>query len=215
MALLSVLGPQGTLVMPSHSGDWSDPTNWSNPPVPNHWISIIKESMPAYDKNLTCTRKMGKISELFRLQPGVIRSEQPQLSFSAIGPLAKTIINGEQTFPQLGMNSPLGKCYELKAKVLLMGVDYDSNTCFHLAETLIPMMKSELCGSPILINGKRTWHEFIDFDYDSSDFLLCGENFEMTDRVSINDIGCGRSKLFSIIDAVDFAKKWLLINRKF
>src|SRR3954447_26436343 len=33
-AFLSVLGPDGTLVVPTHSGSLSDPSGWGNPPVP-------------------------------------------------------------------------------------------------------------------------------------------------------------------------------------
>ena len=40
-ALLDVVTPTGTLVMPTHSGDYTDPTLWSNPPVPASWIPIL------------------------------------------------------------------------------------------------------------------------------------------------------------------------------
>jgi len=37
LALENILGSDGTLVMPSHSGYLSDPKNWKNPPVPESW----------------------------------------------------------------------------------------------------------------------------------------------------------------------------------
>lgn len=46
LALEDILGPSGTLVMPAHSGDLSDPGVWENPPVPKSWWKIIKETMP-------------------------------------------------------------------------------------------------------------------------------------------------------------------------
>ena len=66
IALENVLGPEGTIVMPSHSGDLSDPGIWENPPVHKSWWKIIKESMPAYDCDLTPTRGIGVIPEVFR-----------------------------------------------------------------------------------------------------------------------------------------------------
>jgi len=213
MSLTEAIGKKGTLVMPAHSGDWSDPTDWQHPPVPKPWIEIIKATMPAYDKHLTQTRGMGRISELFRLQPKVKRSGHPQLSFSARGPKARLITNSKRLFPQLGTDSPLGKLYDLNAKVLLLGVDYDSNTCFHLAETLIPETVFKTNGAAMKIKGKRTWVEFADCDYESDDFVDCGRAFEQTGKVRIQQIGFSQSRLFYIRDAVDFAKDWLTKHR--
>ena len=44
-ALLDVLGPDGTLVVPAHSTDNSDPAGWPFPPVPQDWWPAIREHM--------------------------------------------------------------------------------------------------------------------------------------------------------------------------
>jgi aminoglycoside 3-N-acetyltransferase len=48
LALEEVLGQDGTLVMPAHTTDLSDPSQWKNPPVPNAWWQTIRETMPAF-----------------------------------------------------------------------------------------------------------------------------------------------------------------------
>ncbi|HTK12142.1 MAG TPA: AAC(3) family N-acetyltransferase, partial [Ktedonobacteraceae bacterium] len=47
-ALLDVVTGTGTLVMPTHSSNYTDPAKWSNPPVPQTWWPILYEQMPAF-----------------------------------------------------------------------------------------------------------------------------------------------------------------------
>lgn len=119
-ALLNALGNTGTLVMPAHSGDWSDPAGWENPPVPEDWIPTIRENMPAFNPSIAPTRGMGRIAELFRTFPGTLRSNHPQVSFCANGKFAEQITAHHPLTPQLGSDSPLGKIYDRGGKVLLL-----------------------------------------------------------------------------------------------
>ena len=55
-------------------------------------------------------------------------------SFASCGPLAE-ILTKEQSLPnKFGECSPLGSLYRHRGKILLLGVDHDSNTSLHLAE---------------------------------------------------------------------------------
>src|SRR3954447_16315795 len=52
-ALLDVLGPSGTLVVPTHTAGNSDPATWENPPIPQSWWPTVRQQMPAFDPRLT------------------------------------------------------------------------------------------------------------------------------------------------------------------
>lgn len=212
-ALLNAVGRDGTIVMPAHSADLSDPAEWENPPVPSDWIPIIYEQLPAFDPQLTPTRGMGQIAELFRTIPNTLRSDHPQGSFCANGKHAKEITEKHPLTPQFGIDSPLGTLYKLRANVLLLGTGYDSCTSFHLAESLIDEMPIKRMGAPVLDEGKRCWKWFDDYDYCSDDFQLIGKEFEKTGHVRTGKVGNAEAKLFSLQEGVDFAKQWLITHR--
>lgn len=215
-ALEEALGPEGTLVMPSHTGDLSEPSRWKHPPVPETWWETIRKTMPAFDSDMTPSRGIGIISECFRSQPGTLRSNHPSDSFVARGPRAKEIVGEHSLEFSMGNHSPLARVYDLEGHVLLLGATFECCSSLHLAEfrANYPAKKKIERGAPITLNGKRSWVRYQDFDTDDSDFPLIGKNFgESTGLVRTGPIAHGVAQLMPQRALVDFAVEWMEANR--
>jgi aminoglycoside N3'-acetyltransferase len=115
IAVLSeAIGPKGTLVMPSWSGNDDEP----------------------FDPKISpASPDLGVVADLFWRLPGVRRSDHLQ-AFAASGPLAQAILADSLPLPPHGPESPVGRVYDHDGKVLLLGVGHDANTTLHLAELI-------------------------------------------------------------------------------
>ena len=220
LALQNALGTAGTLVMPAHSADLTEPSKWREPPVPETWWPVIRKNTPAYDPDLTPTRSMGIIAETFRKQNGALRSAHPQHSFCAVGPRASFITDGHTLECGMGERSPLARIYELDGHVLLLGVDHSRNTSMHLAEyrASYPSRRVVEEAAPLSAAGASgKWTTFEDINLDSSDFGRIGEDLLRSSGgggVSRGKVGQANSQLMRQRDVVDYTVEWLGRNRR-
>ncbi len=217
LALEEALGPEGTLVMPTHSSDLSDPSEWKHPPVPEAWWATIRQTMPAFDVRMTPTRGVGVIPECFRNQEGTRRSLHPAASFAARGPQAEAIVANHTLDYPMGDGSPLARIYDLSGSILLLGASFQCASSLHLAEFRAdyPKKKRVKLGAPVVIDGIRKWVEFDDYDWDDSDFSTIGASFaENTGLVRSGRIGNGAAQLLPLRQFVDFAAEWMERHRR-
>jgi aminoglycoside 3-N-acetyltransferase len=215
LALLTAVGESGTIMVPTNSGNNTDPYEWRHPPVPEAWWQTIRDHTPAYNPLTTPTRGMGVVPELFRTWPGAVRSAHPAFSLAALGPRAEYLVADHALTEDTGDRSPLGKLYELDGHVLLLGVGHGNNTSLHLAEfrAKYPGKHALRTGSAMLVNGQRRWVAYETLDTDAGDFGEIGDAFDRAHDVPIQQIGGAQVRFFRQRPLVDFAVAWMEQNR--
>ena len=137
------LGPNGTLVMPSWSGDDDVPFDPSTTPA---------------------SPDLGVVADTFWRLAGVARSHHTH-AFAAAGPEAARITADPLPLPPHIPESPVGRVHDLDGQVLLLGVGHDADTTLHLAELLagVPYRVPTSCtvlrdGRPVRIHYEENDH---------------------------------------------------------
>ena len=209
-ALMDTLTPEGILVMPTFSGQLSDPAEWRDPPAPAGQIAALRADMQPFDPARTPTRNMGAVPEAFRAWPGVHRSAHPMQSVAAWGRGAEALVADHELDWPLGPDSPLGRLCELDGQVLLIGVGHNRNSTLHLAETRARHRRSVTRQVPVARNGGGAdWVEIDDVADDNGRlFPALGTAFEATGRVRIGPLGQAESRLMSQRALIEFAVPW-------
>ena len=211
-ALMEAVGENGTLLMATQTADNTDPSVWCEPPVmPALWADI-RESMPAYDPETEDMRGMGAIAENFRHRAETVCSSHPAFSYTAWGRYAKLLCNRQSMHFPLGEESPSARLYELKGMVLLLGVDFSSCTCMHLAEYRTecrPILIEESC---TMINRQRVWKRYLNLDLNSDTFNKIRPLINEYGTIRETMIGACHAQFFSATAAIDAATRFFEEN---
>lgn len=215
LALEETLTPEGTLVMPTHSADLTEPSHWRNPPIPESWWEPFRQNASPFSPSLTPTHGMGAIPEAFRKQDGVLRSNHPSVSFAAWGKHASFVAQDQPLSPLFGNESPLARVYDLEGWVLLLGVGHGNNTSLHLCEWRADLPRTyELAGAPIIVDSVRQWAAWQEMLWSDEDFVELGAAFAAeTGLQREGKIGAANAILVPQRQLVDFGVEWLGKNR--
>ncbi len=216
MALESVLGDNGTLVMPTFTEKLCDPGEPENY-FPEDEQDFVRAHLPIYSPDLTpVDRSIGFLPETFRKQAGTVRSSHPHLSFAARGVHAGEIISQHSFDYALGEGSPLRKLYDLQGFVLLLAAPANSNTSLHLAEYRLPReyLKPKNWDVCQWVDGERRWVQYRDIENNCDDFPRILEAFqEARGFCRSGKTGAGWSHLISQPELVDFGVSWMTLHR--
>ncbi|MFJ3882073.1 aminoglycoside N(3)-acetyltransferase [Streptomyces sp. NPDC090077] len=232
-ALLGVLGPRGTLLVPAFTAENSLTSTAHLARVAGLdevQAAAFRARMPPFDPDLTPSQDVGVFAEVVRTTPGAARSGHPQTSFAALGADAHRLCAGHRTESHLGEDSPLGKlCWE-GGRVLMINVGFSACTAFHLAEYRIPKPPLRMYDCVVKVNlpegrpdgrpGGREkghphegeWKTYEDVALDDGDFEEIGRAFPDA-LVRGGRVGGAPAAFFSIPHAVDHAQAWMTENR--
>ena len=150
--LLDLLGPDGTLVMPTFALCWL--------------------GRPPYEATRSASR-LGTVTNHFWRRAGVQRSLHPTHSFAATGQLALSLLQGhDHTQPPLGEHSPINRLADAGGKILLFAPK-QANTSMHVGEYLAGVPFVDFVCS-FMQNGARRevvvprcpWHVQFDYAYE-------------------------------------------------
>lgn len=184
-ALRRALGPEGTLVTPSWTGDDATPFDPASTPA---------------------AEDLGVLPALFWQQPGVVRSDHP-FAFAALGPKAREITQGPLPLPPHIHESPAGHVYDLDGQVLLLGVGHDANTTLHLAELIADVPYRVPKHITVRRDGKPVVVEYGENDHCCQQFALANQWLKGLQREG--HVGHAPSKLMRSRDVVRVALEQL------
>ncbi|MEV5209141.1 AAC(3) family N-acetyltransferase [Micromonospora sp. NPDC053740] len=216
-ALRDVLGPAGTLLVPTQT-DGNSTTSRAHLAATARMDRAQREryeaALPGWDRRTTPSQRMGALAEYVRCAPGAVRSDHPQTSFAALGPQARQLTDNHDLTCHLGERSPMGELYAADGQILLLGLGYEACTALHLAEYRLPVpppLRDYQCFR--LVDGRRVRLDFRALDLDDRDFPAVGATLDETPLVRHGRVGRASARLLPVRATVDFAIDWFNVHR--
>ncbi|MBS1011933.1 AAC(3) family N-acetyltransferase [Levilactobacillus brevis] len=187
------------------------PTRMAVSPVRQDLQAKVMAGMPAYDRTLTPCHFIGITPEYFRTLPDTQRSGHPTCSMTAWGRNAAQICATPTLDLPFGAQGPLQKLYDLNAKVVCLGTDFETATANHLAESTIgrPVFEEQ---APISVAGKPQWrsYQMVELEpYD--DFNVMGAAFCQAHPEQVTQQPLGQhhqARALGMRALVDFAREY-------
>lgn len=208
-ALQEVTGPAATIVVPTYTaGNSGSSTVFraATRGLDRADVAGYLGGRRGFDPRYTPSEGMGRFAEYVRTHPQASRSQHPQTSFAAVGARAAECTGRHDLDCHLGERSPLGWLCREGAAILLLGVEYDKCTAFHLAEYRLPGERPRRAYHCVtVVGGERREHEFWDVDLDETDFVGLGGRMDGQSFVGRGRVGAAECRLVPIPRAVDFA----------
>jgi aminoglycoside N3'-acetyltransferase len=188
-ALQAALEPNGTLVMPSMTDDDDHPFGPQESPC----------------------RGMGVLADMFWRMSSVLRSDSPH-AFAAVGPEAARITAAHPLDIPHGLNSPVGRVYDLDGQILLLGVGHDANTTIHLAEALAGVRYRRQKSVTIIDGGRPTRYRYGEIDHCCDNFNLVDQWLDVEGRQRRGRVGHGEGRLATSRNVVATVRAHLRAN---
>lgn len=186
-ALRAAIGPNGTLVMPSWTGD---------------------DAVPFDPETTPASPDLGVVCDAFWREDGVLRSDHP-FAFAAEGPRAAEIVAGPLPLPPHIPVSPVGRVHDLDGHVLLLGIGQDANTTLHLAELIADVPYRVTKHITVLDNGQPKRITYGENDHCCARFALAEGWLRDEELLREGRIGNAAAKLMAARDIVRIASAQL------
>ncbi len=214
-SILEILTASGTLMM---LASWED-----NPYDLSRWSEERQQSYvrecPPFDRKSSRAdhREMSILAEYLRTWPGARRSRHP-FSYVAVGGRADWITKDEPWQYRNGPGSPLSKLCDVNGKVLLLGPVLGNITLLHHAEHLadVPNKKIDHYKMPVLLDGKKVWMDFEEYDttlgivdWPDNYFETIAEEYLAKGNGRTGKVGSANAYLLDAAPLNAFGVKWM------